>query len=494
MTANDGTDDADSTSHDSEVPAVAGSADDLASSTPEELAQEIVRLRAESAALQKQLDESTRANPEPKKKRRRRSGRWWGSTVCLVLGAILLPVSVIGRWTSTTLLDTDAYVATVAPLADNEDIQEAVAFRASELIVDVIDVEALIREDLPRGTRFLAGPIEAATRTLVDGLVEDFVSTDAFARFWSDANRIGHEGVVAVFTGESTGNIDAADGRVVLNVGPLVQGVITQLDDILGLDLANSIPEEQLDGEFVIVESDDLASLQGTIKLFDQLSVIIPILTLAFFAAAIYLSRPRRIGWRNVGYAIVIPMALCLLLYTWARGQYMDGLPDDTHNPDAAAAFFDVTTRFLTRDLWVMLVVGVIILFITWLIGPTGWAGRARAWWKQLISRAGDESASSEVGEFPRWVARNERGLLSTTFVLGAATLLLWTLPTGTVALLIIAIVALVMGAVHVLAEIGRKADADIRAVEDADSEASEVEAAHADAAKLEERSSITSG
>jgi hypothetical protein len=475
------------------VPTVAGPADGVASATPEELADEIVRLRAESAALQKQLDESTKADPEPTKKRRAHSGRWWGSTICLVLGAILLPMSVIGRWSSTTLLDTDTYVATVAPLADNEDTQEAVAFRASELIVEVIDVEALVRDDLPSGTRFLAGPIEAAAQTLIDNLVEDFVSSDAFARFWSDANRLGHEGVVAVLTGDTTDNIDAADGRVVLKVGPLVQTVITELDDILGLDLANSIPEEQLDGEFVIVDSDDLSSLQGTVKLFDQLSVIIPILTLALFAASIYLSRPRRIGWRNVGYAIVIPMALCLLLYTWVRGQYVDGLPDDTHNPDAAAAFFDVTTRFLTRDLWVVLVIGVIILVITWLIGPTGWAGRARAWWKELISRAGDESASSEVGELPRWVARNERGLLSTTFVLGVATLLLWTLPTGTVVLLITLIVALVMSAIHALAEIGRTAEADIQTDADAATEASEVEAAHADAAKLEGQSSIAS-
>lgn len=161
-------------------------------------------------------------------------------------------------------------------------------------------------------------------------------------------------------------------------------------------------------------------------------------------------------------------MSLCVLLYTWVRGRYTDGLPDDLHNPDAATAFFDVTTRFLTRDLWVVLVVGVIVLFVSWLVGPTGWAGRARAWWKELISTAGERSASSEVGEIPRWVARNERGLLWTTIVLGLATLLLWTLPTTTVVLLILSLVVLVTVGIHLLAEIGRKADADLEADEGA--------------------------
>ena len=310
------------------------------SPTPEELAEEIVRLRAETATLQRQLDESKKPT-EPSKKRRHHSGRWWGATVCLVLGAILLPISVIGRWTSSTLLDTDTYVATITPLADNPDIQEAVAFEVSEVIVDVIDVEALVRDDLPRGTRFLAAPIEAAARTLIDDVVQEFVASDAFASLWAEANRIGHQGVVAVLTGDSNDNVDASGGRVVLEVGPLVQGVLQNLDEILDLNLADSIPSEQLDGEFVIVDSADLARLQGTIKLADQLSVIIPILTIALFAASVYLSQQRRIGLRNVGYAITLPMALCVLMYTWVRGQYTGGLPDDIHNPNAAAAVFD---------------------------------------------------------------------------------------------------------------------------------------------------------
>jgi hypothetical protein len=454
----------DDSSDEDAVLATGDDPDDLAAATPSELAAEIVQLRAKTDALQRQLDVSTKQKQKQKSKRVHRPARYWGSIVCVVVGALLLPLSVIGRWTSTTLLDTETYVATVTPLAEDEDIQEAVSFRVSQVLVEAIDIEELVSGDLPPAAGFIAGPIESAAQSLIDDVVQEVVSTDAFTRFWADANRIGHEGVVAILTGEGTDRIDAADGKVVLKVGPLVQNVIQRLDEILGTDLADSIPDEQLDGEFVLVDSDDLGSLQGAIRLFDDLSVLLPILVIALFAASVYLSKPRRIGFRNVGYAIVTPMVIFLLLYTWARGQYIDGLPDDTHNPDAAAAAFDITTRLVTRDLWVVLVMGVVILFVAWLIGPTGWAGRTRAWWKTLMSQAGERSADSEIGAVPKWVAGNERNLLVTVFVVGLATLLLWTLPTGSVVLVVTVIAVLVMAVIHVLAEIGRKATDDVEA------------------------------
>ena len=71
--------------------------------------------------------------------------------------------------------------------------------------------------------------------------------------------------------------------------------------------------------------------------------------------------------------------------------------------------------------------------------------------------------------------------------MLGLTTLLLWTLPTATVVLLISATVGFAMIAIHILAEIGRKADADNRVGEGADAAAAEVDGALADAAELEQ-------
>jgi hypothetical protein len=421
----------------------------------DELAAELVRLRAEYEVLQRQLDSATKTEP----KRIHRPSRYWVSIACVVLGGFLLPLAVVARWTSNTVLDTDSYVETVAPLAQNEEIQEALSFQVSVIILDAIDFRQQAEDALPPRAGFLAAPIESGVRVLVQDVVDELVSTEAFERLWEDVNRVGHENVVAVLTGEGTDTIDTANGRVVVRVGPIAEEVLNRLDDILGTDLQNSIPDDRLDGEFVLVDSDDLASLQDEISLFDRLSWLIPILTIALLAASVVISRPRRLAFRRLGIAIVVPMAISLLLYDWVRSQYVGALPDDIHNPDAAAAFFDITTRFVPRDMRVLLVLGLAILLLTWLFGPTGWAGRARAWWDTLVGRVGDRSEDRDVGSVPRWIADNERTLLAFTVALGALTLIVWTRPTGLVVLIVIVTVALVMAATSLMAEVGRRAE-----------------------------------
>jgi hypothetical protein len=82
------------------------------------------------------------------------------------------------------------------------------------------------------------------------------------------------------------------------------------------------------------------------------------------------------------------------------------------------------------------------------------------AWWDTLVGRVGDNSEDRDVGPAPGWVADNERTLLAFTVVLGVLTLLVWTRPTGWVVLIVIVVVALVMLATSLVAEIGRRAEA----------------------------------
>ena len=77
-----------------------------------------------------------------------------------------------------------------------------------------------------------------------------------------------------------------------------------------------------------------------------------------------------------------------------------------------------------------------------------------------LVGQVGDSTEGRDVGAAPRWVADNERTLLAFTFALGVLTLLVWTRPTGLVVLIVIVLVALVMAATSLVAEIGRRAEA----------------------------------
>src|SRR5687768_8797353 len=94
---------------------------------------ELERLRAEVANLRAQASPVTAADidqpvvPTPRPRRQR-----WRSvvaTLLIVIGCILAPISVVAVWTKNLVTDTDRYVATVAPLASDPAIQNAVADR-----------------------------------------------------------------------------------------------------------------------------------------------------------------------------------------------------------------------------------------------------------------------------------------------------------------------------------------------------------------------------
>lgn len=414
---------------------------------------ELEKLRAENETLRRQLG-GAQAPVESRGWRLR-----WLSITCAVLAAILLPMAVFTVWARNSVLDTDQYVSTVAPLADNEEIQEAITFRVTEAVSDAADFRSIAEETLPAEAQILAGPIEAGAERVIAEIVGGLVATSQFKALWEDTNRVAHENVASLLKGESNDAVATADGRVVLQLGSIAEQAVVGLDERLGTDLAEQIPAEALDAEFVLVDSSELADAQTAVGWLDNLSWFSAILALGLFVGVVVFAEDRRSGVRRFGLALVVPMLLALLAYAGARDQYLAGLPNDVHNPDAAAAVFDILTQFLQRAFRSLLVLGVLVLLGAWVVGPSASAGKVRVWWDTLLGRAGDLGADSDPGPIPRWVAVRERALVIGAGVLGALTLVTWTRPTGLVVILVFVLTLLAMGAVRLVAEVGRRGD-----------------------------------
>ncbi|MGI9601712.1 MAG: hypothetical protein ACR2QE_07500 [Acidimicrobiales bacterium] len=423
-------------------------------------ASEVDRLRAENAALREELAAS--AEPHVARWRRR-----WLSITLAVLGAILLPMAVLTVWARNTMLDTGQYVATVSPLADDPDIQEAVSFRITEAVAEAADFESLAAEALPDDAEVLALPIAAGAEVVINRIVQDVVATDAFKTVWEEANRISHENVVHVLTGQDDDLLQTSDGTVRLNFETLARDALVNLDDLLGTTLADSVSDETLDVEYVLIQSDDLADAQDTVRVFDNLAWLLPLLAIVLLIGVVLTAERRRLGARRLGLAIVISMVVTLLLLVFVRDQYLSGLPDDTHNPDAAAAVFDIVSRFVFRAVRALLVLGIAVLVGVWVTGPSSSAARVRTWWHTLLGRATDAGAERDLGPIPGWIAAHERALQFTAVGLAGLALVLWTRPTGVVVSFLVLIAALAVGAIRVLAEVGRHEADDKIAVDD---------------------------
>src|SRR4051794_29251133 len=107
---------------------------------------ELERLRAEERALAAARMSSGQSPPATKK------SRHWGRTVAAViliaLGCTLVPLSVTSVWARSMVTDTERYVDTVAPLAENPVIQRTITTDITRRVFTYIDVKGLTTQAL----------------------------------------------------------------------------------------------------------------------------------------------------------------------------------------------------------------------------------------------------------------------------------------------------------------------------------------------------------
>ncbi|MFN7151775.1 MAG: hypothetical protein ACK4V6_20135, partial [Microthrixaceae bacterium] len=266
------------------------SADDQPTPPAAGTAEEIDRLRAENARLRAEVDQDLEARDE----RRTRRRRGITAVAFLVLGSILLPIAVMTVWTRNQVLDTDKYVETVAPLATDPTVVSALSNRISTKVSDEIDVKSLAQEALPENAAFLAAPIAAGADNLIKQATDRLLESDRFEKAWINANRLAHDGLVAVLTGREGDVISTKDGKVVLQLGGLAQEVLAAVDRQFGTDLASRIPTEKLNVDFVLVDSAQLADVQSGVRMLDRLSWLSVILAFGLLAGSVAIAPDRR--------------------------------------------------------------------------------------------------------------------------------------------------------------------------------------------------------
>src|SRR4051794_7298217 len=100
--------------------------------------EELERLRREVSAL--------RVRQEERGAGREHTHRWRGvaSVILVTIGCVLLPMSAVVVWVANEVTDTDRYVENITPLAADPVIQNAVAVRTTNAVMQVLDLPALV--------------------------------------------------------------------------------------------------------------------------------------------------------------------------------------------------------------------------------------------------------------------------------------------------------------------------------------------------------------
>ena len=334
----------------------------------------------------------------------------------LVIFCLSMVLAVPASWLRNQIRDTDRYVRTVAPLASDPAIQTALSDRVATLIAAQLG-EIVVREGLIE-RNFLLPPLVSALDDYVDGTVRTFVMSDRFPLIWEQLNRAAHPGVSALLTGGGTESLRTSDGRVALDLAPLINQITKRLGE-RGISLVERIPVGRLDTTFVIYQSQALADAQAGVSVLESLAIWLQVLAVVSLVASLTLSRNRRqtLLWGALGVAAA--MALFLMLLAFARWWSVNHLPLSV-NRDAATAFFETIGRYPRLAFRLLGVLGLLVAAAVFITRPGGRVRREQdEVWRSLTSAW--RSASQRWPTLDRLVTASNEHLLALGIGLGVA-------------------------------------------------------------------------
>jgi hypothetical protein len=411
---------------------------------------ELERLRAEVTSLRAQAQGRTQVLPEggaaPPARPPRQRWRTVVATVLIVLACVLAPLSAVAVWTRNQVTNTDRYVATVAPLANDPAIQTAITDQITAQVFNYIDVQGLTNQAIDaladRGLtptlatqlRALAAPIANGVQSFTRSQVAKVVQSDAFADAWVQANRAAHAELVKALTGEGGGTVTVENDTVTVNMAAFIQTVKQRLVDA-GFSVAARIPE--VNASFVLFQSKDITRVRAGFNLLNTLGIWLPIIAIVLLVLGVYVAKDHRRALVGAAVGVAVSMVVLALALAVFRSIYLDAVPASVLPHDAAAVLYDTIVRFLRLGLRTILVLALVVAAGAFLTGQSVTAVRTRQGLARAIGslQGGAEQAGLRTGPVGIWVYEHKRALRIGAVTLAALALVFWGRPTGKVVL-----------------------------------------------------------
>lgn len=266
------------------------------------------------------------------------------------LACLLLPFALVSAWLDQAVTDTDSYVETVGPLAEDRVVQQAAAGRIEQSTARLVEEQTGVSlGTIPREV------IRQAALTVVTG--------PAFGPAWREANRSAHEEFVDVMQGDSD-TVRERDGVVSLELGTLLNTINELAAGLVpGLDL----PEVQV--SFVLLEAGSLEDTRTAYDALDAAGLWLPVLWLVLVAVAMLVGRDRRRVLGTLGYGSLATLAVLAVTLVLLRQAAVESAATA-----ADAALLEAILGVLMESLYVTVgvaaAVAVVLLVVRQLVRP----------------------------------------------------------------------------------------------------------------------------
>lgn len=390
-----------------------------------------------------------------------RAGRWIGSAVLMVLAAVVGLAGITAIWLRSEVLDTGRYVETVAPLASDPVVQDAVSARLSDELVTQLDLQGLatqLAESLeergaPQRLSDLVPPLVAGVQSFLNDKIRQVVASDQFAQFWASANRTAHENLDRMLTGQDGTVVSTNDTAIVVDLGQVLELVKQRLVDA-GFTAAQRIPQRSI--PYTVAEVESLPEIQRATKALNAAAWILPILALLLGGAAIAAAPNRRRGLLITVAVFGVTLLLGLAALALARENVLSNLPPSVRSPQAAAALWDTVIRFLIQAIKTLIALCAIVLLLALLAGPSRAAHAIRHGLNRLLDATAGllGRLGVRLGSFPAVLARNRVAIRVGLVVLALMSLVVWRHPGIEGTLGVTAITLVVLAIIEILSRL----------------------------------------
>ncbi|MGI9666659.1 MAG: hypothetical protein ACR2N2_06090 [Acidimicrobiia bacterium] len=352
------------------------------------------------------------------------------AAVLVVLFAITLALANQAIWLATTVLDTETFVDTLAPLPADDAVAASLGDRFATAVVENNDIGAALAEELPEGLKFIAAPLAESVKGLIANAATAVIQSDRFVAIWETALRVTHGTAMFIIDQSSEGALQVSEGDVILDLN----GLVEQVDETLqerGIDV---LADTEIDATIVLYETENEGVVQSIVQIVYQIRWGAIILVVVLLGAAVAVASDRRKVTVWLGIGTVVSMLLVLIELRLFRRQIIDAVSDPVRQEGAVAAYEILFGRLIAQT-WGLLMLGVVAAGVAWFMGPSV---RAQGLRGRIDSSQPSFASEGSFG----WVGENAK---TVQYLIGAtAIFFLLLLPTiSGLAVLLTAIVAI---------------------------------------------------
>ena len=222
------------------------------------------------------------------------------------------------------------------------------------------------------------------------------IQSDAVNTAWTASLRATHIGVSAVISGNN-GVVASEGGQIAVDLDEIASVVVERATEA-GL----SLPDVETSfGQIVIYESEELAAVQSVAQTIDQVGWMLPFIALLLIIGSVWAAPDRRWITAFLGFGTALGMLLSLASLRIGRNATLNTIEDEITR-EAGQAAWDIVLDRLIAASWGILLLGLIVGFIAWAIGPSPRAQQFTSWVSSTVDnwRRPEEAEPSDFAKF----------------------------------------------------------------------------------------------